>query len=108
MTIDVSHRRLRLLVGLFLLLLLAVRVAVAAPLLITDVQRQAETVQLTWNSQTGKVYAIEYSSDLKSWERFATNVAASAGASTAVNLSTADPVAGNDFVLLQYQMGSAG
>lgn len=107
MTTDLAHRRFRFLVGLFLLAPLALRVAAAAPLLITDVQRQAEMVQLTWNSQTGKVYAIEYSSDLKSWGRFVTNVAASTGVSTAVNLSTADPVVGNDFVLLQYQMGSA-
>lgn len=87
---------------------LATRVVAALPLAITEVQRQAEAINLTWNSQTGKVYAVQYSTDLRSWNEFATNVSASGGIRTVVNLRTADPLPGTDFVLLQYQMGQFG
>ena len=103
-----AHQTFRFLALGILLLQLATKVDAASPLLITGVQRQAEMINLTWNSQTGKVYAVEYSTDVKSWGEFVTNVAASAGTSTAANFSTADPLAGNDFVLLQYQMGQFG
>ncbi|MGN6555916.1 MAG: hypothetical protein ACTHLW_19585, partial [Verrucomicrobiota bacterium] len=73
-----------------------------------DVQRQADTIQLTWNSQTGRVYAVEYSADLKNWAEFPTNVAATAGTGSKVSLSTTDPLVGNEFVLLQYKMGQFG
>ena len=91
-----------------LLLPSVTRLDAGLPLFITAVQRQGETINLTWNSQPGKVYAVEYCTDLKNWEEFPTNVAASAGTSTGVSVSTTDPVAGNDFVLLQYQMGQLG
>lgn len=87
---------------------LAISVGAALPLAITDVQRQAEMIQLTWNSQAGKIYAVEYSTDLKHWGEFPTNVTATTGTNTTTKLTTTDPVAGNDFVLLQYQMGQYG
>ncbi len=88
-----------------MLFLCATRVAAALPLAIIEVQRQATSIQLTWNSQTGKVYAFQYSADLKNWDQFPTNVLAGVGSNTTVSLSTADPLVGNDFVLLQYGMG---
>lgn len=88
-----------------LLLPLATKIEAALPLAITDVQRQVDMIQLTWNSQTGKVYTVQYSADLINWDEFSTNVSASVGSNTAVSLSTQDPLVGNDFVLLQYQMG---
>ena len=98
----------RLLAGVVLLLPWAPRLPAALPLAITDVKRQDETISLRWHSQTGKVYAVEYSGDLVRWERFATNIPAGTGNTTVVILSTADPVSGNDFVLLKYQMGQRG
>jgi len=98
----------RLLVGGLLLLSPVAGLNAALPLAITDVQRQGEAINLTWNSQTGKVYVVEYSTDLKNWGEFPTNVSAGAETSTSLNLGTTDPVVGNDFVLLQYQMGQLG
>jgi hypothetical protein len=79
---------------------------IAAPrLVITEVQRQNESVSLTWNSRTGSVYAVEYSVDLLAWERFATNIPAGPAGVTTANLSTEDPGMASDSILLQYQMG---
>jgi hypothetical protein len=101
------HQTIRLLAGAALLSQFALPLA-AAPFAITDVQRHPTALKLTWNSETGKMYAVEYSRDLVIWGRFATNIPASFGSNTTVNLSTADPNSGNDFVLLQYQMGQLG
>jgi len=76
-----------------------------SPPWISEVHRVGESISLTWGSQTGKTYAVEYSTDLKLWAGFPTNVGAGAGLSTTVNLSTLDPVVGDEFVLLQHQMG---
>jgi hypothetical protein len=76
-------------------------------LVITDVQRQNESVSLAWNSQTGKVYAVEYSRDLVNWSSFPTNVPASPGSNTTLVLSTTYTNPGA-VVLLRYEMGQLG
>jgi hypothetical protein len=75
---------------------------------ITNVQRQPDSVTLTWGSRTGAVYNVEYSRDLQHWDDFPTNINASLGANTTAMLSTLDPNAGNEPILLQYRMGQRG
>lgn len=86
---------------------LATNQSISVPLVINEVQRLGESVSLSWNSQPGKVYAVQYSVDLQHWDRFATNISASTGTVTSVSLSTAAPIFGPE-PLLQYQMGQAG
>jgi hypothetical protein len=46
-----------------------------APPLSIQADRTAGTVTLTWNPIAGKTYAVEISSDLKSWDTRATGIA---------------------------------
>jgi hypothetical protein len=77
------------------------------PLLITDIKPQTDAVELTWLSNTGKVYAVQYSLDLMNWSNLATDIAAAADTNkTSVLLDLSGASAGTNAILAQYQMGT--
>ena len=71
---------------------------------ILDAQRQDDAVSLSWRSNTGRLYAVEYSSNLVAWSAFPTNLSAAGNSLTAV-LDTGYTNLGSDTILLQYPMG---
>ena len=61
--------------------------AVAAPIRITDISVDMGAgndidVTLSWNSQPGQTYSVDFSSDLKNWQERRNDVAASGGSET--------------------------
>jgi len=77
---------------------------IVAPLLVTDLQRNPTNVTISWDSITGRVYAVEYSPDLTTWRVFPTNIPASPGNNTTASFDTSYTNIG-DVVLLRYAMG---
>ena len=73
------------------------------PLKITDIDAQPNSVTLTWDSRTNRVYAAEYSLDLTNWTEFASGIDADPSGSTSTTLDTSP---GGPIDLIQYQMGS--
>ncbi len=77
------------------------------PLEITDIQRQPDSVSLTWNSYPGQLYTVEYSVNLTDWSVLQTDIAADATTNfTTAVLDLSGAGSGAGLVLAQYQMGS--
>jgi aryl-phospho-beta-D-glucosidase BglC (GH1 family) len=76
------------------------------PFSIAAVSVATNTVNLSWASTAGKLYAIEYSLDLLTWNDFMTNIPA-AGTNTSAILNLVGS-AGTNELLVQYQMGQTG
>jgi hypothetical protein len=77
------------------------------PLKITSMEAQPNSVKLTWDSNTGRVYSVQYSLDLSNWSELKTGIAASPGFSTTTVLDMTGASAGMGATLLQYRMGTA-
>jgi hypothetical protein len=81
------------------------------PLAITDIKYRGNAVDLTWLSNTGKVYSVQYATALAAtnviWQDFTTGIAAAPGTNrTTASLDLTGSSATNA-VLLQYRMGTA-
>lgn len=79
-------------------------VPVAAELRLTGLKRVDENVTVTWTSNPGRHYALEYAENFPNWDSLPNKIAASAGAETSFTFNTTytdnGPVA-----LLRYEMG---
>lgn len=76
------------------------------PLVIRTIERQPGSVTLTWDSNTGRVYTVEYSLDLLHWTPLQTDISAAAGTNTTAILDTTGAGGGLNVTLAQYQMGT--
>jgi autotransporter-associated beta strand protein len=76
------------------------------PLLITAINRQSTNVTLTWGSNPGHTYTIQYSPNLSNWSVFMTNIPAGAGTNTTQMLDTSGAGLGSGVTLVKYQMAS--
>src|SRR5690606_22852796 len=70
----------------------------------TDLKRVDENVTVTWTSNPGRHYTLEYAENFPNWDSLPNKIAASAGAETSFTFNTTytdnGPVA-----LLRYEMG---
>jgi hypothetical protein len=76
------------------------------PLVIRSIERQPGSVTLTWDSNTGRVYTVEYSLDLSHWTPLQTDINAAAGTNTTAILDTTGAGGGLNVTLAQYRMGA--
>jgi hypothetical protein len=79
------------------------------PLVITNIKPQPNAVDLTWLSNTGKVYSVQYALALGAtnapWQNIVTNIPATAGTNkTSVTLNLGPNPVTN--IILQYQLGT--
>jgi hypothetical protein len=73
------------------------------PLKIANANVQPDSVTITWDSDTNRVYAAEYSVDLVNWTEFASGIPGDPAGSTSATLDTSP---GGPVELIQYQMGA--
>jgi hypothetical protein len=74
------------------------------PLKITQTDVQPDSVTLTWDSRTNRIYAAEYSADLAAWTVFAEGIPADPSGSTSTTL---DISPGGPVELIRYAMGQS-
>jgi hypothetical protein len=86
-----------------------VNAATNPPIVITGINAQTNTVGLTWTSNTGRLYAVEYSLTLLTWSNVVTGISAATGTNkTSVILDLTGGGTSTNGVLVQYQMGQFG